>query len=103
MVSSATNLTLADPFTKGLACAAIHPGLRSILVFDAPYIGLKTAAAVLAQMLECSTGQKVQLANLGVSELDDDLWGSLVLSNDSGDSPVVWHHGTLAGLWEDSD
>jgi hypothetical protein len=30
-------VNLTDPFIRSLACAAVNPGLRSILVLDAPY------------------------------------------------------------------
>lgn len=91
-------LTLTDPFTKGLACAAIATGLRSILIFDAPYTDLKTTANRLAQMLECVTVKTVKKVSLGVSELDDDLWGSVVISKDDTNVPVVWYNGALSNL-----
>lgn len=68
------------PFTQALACAAIYPDLRSVLVFDAPYAGLITTANLFAHMLESATDQKVKQVTLGVSEQDDDLWGGLVLN-----------------------
>jgi len=89
-----------NTFITGLACTAIHPDLRSVLVFNAPYAEFKAATNILSQMLECATGRIVEQVSLGVTELDDDLWGSLALHHNSNQSPVVWHQGSLAGLWD---
>jgi magnesium chelatase subunit D len=96
------NVTLTDPLIRGLTCATINPGLRSILVFDAPYADLKTSADTLTEMLEIAYGLKVEQVRLGVSELDDDLWGTMVLSRDTNNSPIIWHWGSLVGLPDDS-
>jgi magnesium chelatase subunit D len=69
------NTTLLD----GLACAALEPGLRSILVFDAPYSGLQQIAALLAQMLTCATDLPIERTILSSAARDDDLWGYLPL------------------------
>src|SRR5713226_6172399 len=102
MSSYDTNISQSELFTIGIACAAITPGLRSILIFDAPYTGLAVSASMLSLMIESATGQKVEQVRLGVSELDDDLWGSLVIPATDGDTPTVWHRGALTEVWDDS-
>lgn len=93
--------TSPQSFLKGLACAAVNPSLRSILILNAPYQGLEVAANTLTQMLQ-AVDQSAERVHLGVSELDDDLWGSLELHKGRGNSPVTWHRGSLAGLWNES-
>lgn len=102
MFGPSFDLTLSDSYTRGLACAAINPGLRSILVFNTPYTDFETSAHILVQMLECATGEEVELIQLGVSELDDDLWDTIILPSDIDDSPVVWQRGALAVLADDN-
>ncbi len=68
-----------DIFIKSLACAALDPHLRSILIFDAPYPILQELAEMLAQMLASATNQPVEPHLLNASMQDDDLWGSLPL------------------------
>lgn len=78
------NTTLLD----GLACAALDPGLRSILVFDASYADLQQIAALLAQMLAGTTDLPVEHALLGSASRDDDLWGYLPLPGSGGGEAV---------------
>ncbi len=89
-------MNLNQTFIRSLACAAVNPGLRSILVLDTPYTELQSTASILTQMLECTTGNKVEQVHLRVSELDDDLWGSLFIDHGSDSQPIVWHRGILA-------
>ncbi|PSB65047.1 hypothetical protein C7B61_11590, partial [filamentous cyanobacterium CCP1] len=56
---------LSNPLIRGLACAALHPGLRSILVFDAGIATLQFAAQNLTWMLKQVTGCKVVPVQLG--------------------------------------
>ncbi len=74
-----------DPFITSLACAALNPALRSILVFDAPYPVLQDIAEILAQMLKAATGQQVEQGNIG-TEQDDDVWGSISFPGSEGDA-----------------
>src|SRR5947209_19883186 len=90
------DVTLTNTFIKGLACAAINPDLRSILVFNAPYTEFNTTTSILSQMLECATGQTVEQVSLGVTELDDDLWGSLAMHSATKEYPVLWVQGSLS-------
>ena len=71
-----------NPLLTSLACAVLQPGLRSILVFDAPYNGLQQMANALAQMARVA-GQSVLCAQLGTTEQDDDLWGQFSLPHSS--------------------
>ncbi len=79
--------TVDDLIIKSLACAALNPGLRSILIFDAPDLALQQLADILAQMLAIATGQVVESHLLSASAQDDDLWGGLLLPALKKDSP----------------
>src|SRR5712675_728435 len=71
-------LTSNDTLITSLACAALSSGLRSLLVFDAPYTGIQQLATLLEQFLT-QLGHHTQYYRLGSFEIDDDLWGSLEL------------------------
>jgi magnesium chelatase subunit D len=81
---------------RELACAALNPGLRSVLVFDASIATLKAAAHSLAQMLEVVTDFRVMPVQLGVVETEEDLWGSLTLCSENTTSTFEWQRGVLA-------
>src|SRR6266849_6967388 len=83
------NTMITASFIQSLACAVLNPGLRSILVFDAPYAGLTSLATLLSQMLECTTGEAVKQIQLGALEQDDDLWGSLALRLEKNQSSTI--------------
>lgn len=97
-----SQLSLTDPFTRSLACAAISPGLRSILVFDASPKTLRLAAQTTTQMLEVVTEHPVVSVTLGAFEAEDDLWGSLGLCSELGEQPFQWKQGLLAAGQNDS-
>lgn len=90
-------LSLDNPFIRGLACAAISPGLRSILVFDIQPEMLRSAGTLLAEMLKATTGQEFTLTSLIGTEADDDLWGGLVPFKVEGKAPFFWQPGPLSG------
>lgn len=93
MVTNAT-LTLSDSFLRGLACASLSPGLRSILLFDVSPAVLRFAAEAIAPMLTIVTGQQVRQVTLGTTEAEDDLWGQLTLRQRQ--SPTFeWQPGLL--------
>src|SRR5262245_57832903 len=73
-----------DAFLRGLACAALSPGLRSILLADMPAADLLPVAATLAQMLEAAEGRPVVSVLLGAAESEDDLWGGWALGAGTG-------------------
>ncbi len=90
-------ISLDDPFIRGLACAALHPGLRAILIFDATPAKLRSWAAMLRQMIEVVEGAPVGSAAFGTTETDDVLWGSLTLPQEPDSPPFVWQTGLLTG------
>ena len=88
------DLTLSDPLLRGLACAALNPGLRSVLMFDATSMSLRVAADAIAQFLQVVTGQQIIPITLGTTETEDDLWGRLTLRTQN--QPFEWQSGVLA-------
>jgi magnesium chelatase subunit D len=86
-------LTLRDPLLRGLACAALNPGLRSVLMFDATPRSLQIAADTIAQFLRLATGRNVVLVTLGTTETEDDLWGRFTLKLQN--EPFEWQAGLL--------
>jgi magnesium chelatase subunit D len=88
----------SSPLIQGLACAALQPGLRSILVFDISPAALRSAAAQWAEMLCITTGQNaVEPIYLGPIDAEETLWGNLALTQ-TGDTPTfTWKAGLLGG------
>jgi magnesium chelatase subunit D len=91
-----------SPLIQGLACAALQPGLRSILVFDTSAANLRSAAAQWAEMLSITTGQAaVKPIYLGPIDAEETLWGNLALTQ-TGDTPTfAWKAGLLGGPDDD--
>lgn len=101
---------LRNPLMNGLACAALSPGLRSLLVFDASPHTLQTMAGLLAQMVTVVTEGKITTpettgtetshrilpVQLSAVETEEDLWGSLTLGQEAAARKVVWREGLLA-------
>jgi magnesium chelatase subunit D len=83
---------LNHPLTRGLVAAALNPGLRSILVFDATIATLNAAAADLKLMLAQVTDDNIEIVQLGVVQTEEDLWGQLLLK----DRQIAWQAGSLA-------
>lgn len=73
------DLTSNQALLKSLACAALNPGLRSVLVFDAPPGELQSLADILAQLLHVATKRPVRSYQLAPFASDDDVWGSIEL------------------------
>jgi magnesium chelatase subunit D len=88
-----TLLNLSDPFWRGLACAALNPGLRGVLAFDAEPTVLRMVATQMAQLLEGVTGQRVRLVVLGTTETEEELWGHWTLGR--GETVLEWQSGLL--------
>ena len=83
---------LQTPLIHGLACAALQPGLRSVLVFDRSPGALRSAAQVLAKMLVVTIDRRIETITLGTTESEEVLWGNLALTaNESFD----WKPGLL--------
>jgi magnesium chelatase subunit D len=87
--------SLKERVTRLLACAAINPALRSILVFNSTPNRLRQAAQTISQMLEILTGHIVDVVTLGTYEAEDDLWGSWGLGSESGEHLLRWKPGLL--------
>lgn len=66
----------ADPMVLGLACAAVEPGLRSVLLLDASPLTVRAAAVCLSAMLKAATGQTIEVVTLGSNDTEEGLWGS---------------------------
>ena len=88
---------LSNPLLRGLACAALNPGLRSILVFDAAIATLQFAAQNLTWMLKQVAGCQVVTVQIGVVETEEDLWGGLALPRGDANGAFEWQQGLLAG------
>ncbi|HSH82109.1 MAG TPA: hypothetical protein VLA19_26580 [Herpetosiphonaceae bacterium] len=84
-----------DPFTRALACAALSPGLRSILIFDSPPLQLQAIALKLAAMLESVHGGPTDIVMLGSVEAEDELWGELAVCRDSDGARFTWQPARL--------
>jgi magnesium chelatase subunit D len=92
---SLSPLSLSDSVTRLLACAAISPGLRSILFFNTTPDALRLSAQTIVQMLEIVTKHPVAVVTLGTSETEDDLWGNWALNQELGEKPLHWKSGLL--------
>ncbi|MDF5711351.1 MAG: hypothetical protein PUP90_27685 [Nostoc sp. S4] len=88
-------LSLSDSFTRSLACAAITPGLRSILLFDSSLEVLQLAAQMTAEMLEVVVGYPVKTVYLNSFESEENLWGSWQLGAESEKQLLQWKPGLL--------
>jgi magnesium chelatase subunit D len=86
-------LTSQERLIRALACAAITPGLRSILVFDAPPLWLEAIAGLLGRMLEAAFGQAPVRGELGTTEDEDALWGRYGFSGSQQEQSLVWWPG----------
>ncbi|MFX0200108.1 MAG: hypothetical protein ACFFCW_28645, partial [Candidatus Hodarchaeota archaeon] len=90
-------ISLDDPFIRGLACAAIHPGLRSILILNSSSAEQEWAADILLKMLYVVEGTNIDKVTLGTTESDDVLWGSLALKEKPNGLDFGWETGLLRG------
>ena len=60
---------------KSLACSAMQPGLRSILVWDADIPLLKAISDSLAFMIENTSRNKIDFRFIHQNATEDELWG----------------------------
>jgi magnesium chelatase subunit D len=88
-------LSLSDFFTRSLACAAITPGLRSILLFDSSLELLELAAQITGEMLEVVTEHPVKTVYLNSFDAEDKLWGNWELAAQSEKQLLQWKPGLL--------
>ena len=89
--------SLLQHLEPALLAAAITPGLRSILLFDADRLVLGAVADTLEQMLSLATGRVVERRYLGSGQQEDDLWIRPDLSSEEGWLSVTLRPGMLAG------
>ncbi len=80
---------------RALAGAALEPGLRSVLLFDADPPALRALALLAGQMVELATDRPAQITPLAYVQSEDTLWGGLALRRDGGG--VDWVPGMLTG------
>lgn len=83
---------------QGLACAALDPALRTVLVEDCPAPVLEALAAAWATLLAAAEGRPVTVASLASSFSEDDLWGRPDLLALQRTSQLLWQSGPLAQL-----
>ena len=86
---------VASPFIQGLACAALQPGLRSVLVFDSSPQALRSAANVLTEMLKVMSEGAVKQVTLGRTDSEETLWGTLALKSLALGESFDWKPGLL--------
>jgi magnesium chelatase subunit D len=81
---------------RALACAALSPGLRTIIVFNAQPDALETLGAALSEMLALTTGRKVDTIRLTTVESDDHLWSRIEAHHDGGQVTFRYRPGMVA-------
>lgn len=94
---------MSDDFLNGLACAALEPGLRQVLLLDTDLSVLSVAASKLRDMLQVTTNYDVAIVNLPVTAQADDLWGKYVprrgneqpSADTKAEMNIVWEEGWL--------
>ena len=84
-----------SPLIQGLACAALQPGLRSVLVFDSGPQALRSAAAVWTEMLKVTSDRTVEQITLGTTESEEVLWGNFALQSSAAGDSFEWKPGLL--------
>lgn len=89
-------LATNSQLTRGLACAALSPGLRRILLFDASQEALFSAADQLTAMLGATTGKEYRRVILGSAESEDGLWTTLGLEREGGAVRIITNPGRLS-------
>ena len=87
--------TTDEALTVALECTALEPGLRSIVLFDAPAEVLRGAAGRWAALLGAVTGQAVAVVTLGSAASEEDLWGTTVLRRSAARGWFEWVPGPL--------
>ncbi|AUX39644.1 hypothetical protein SOCE26_010390 [Sorangium cellulosum] len=81
---------------RALTCAAVSPGLRSVLLLDAGAEALDRAAAMLAARLGAVLGRPVTPLWLSTGASDDALWGAYLPSCEGGRVALRWRTGLLS-------
>lgn len=71
-----------DPLHTCIACSVLQPSLRSLLIFDAPFIRLEQIARQMVA-LAAEAGQKLRPVIMSAMN-DDDLWGVRIFPGRDG-------------------
>ena len=87
---------LDDHLTRGLCCAALNPGLGSVLIFDLQPNRILDVAGVFSQMISAASGEQVTQVLLNSVESEDRLWGSFGLPDQNERTPLIWQSGLLS-------
>jgi magnesium chelatase subunit D len=101
-ITDSLRITLGNPLIRGLACAALQPSLRSVLIYDAGPKTIKIYAKILAQMLEI-TESKPPVVQLGMATSEDDMWGAPALAPADVQSMITTWKVGLLGSEDKSD
>jgi len=84
-----------ERLATALACAALDPGLRRILLFDASPETLQHAARAMAGLLAWTGAPRVHVTTLGAADDEDGLWGNPAVESGAGEVRVAWRPGRL--------
>src|ERR1700730_5705710 len=82
-------------FEKAMACAALTPALRAILVFDAHPTTLYASAESFAAVLAAVVDSPVKIVRLGSTESEEELWGTLGLRESRDGLSAFWEPGVV--------
>lgn len=94
---------ISEKLTNELACAALTPGLRQILLFDASTEAFRDAAERLAVFLKAVTGRRPSVVTLGSAENEDDLWMRLTLEKIGSENRLRLKQGRLVPASESAN
>lgn len=88
-------MNTARDIAEALACAALTPALRSVLLYDAGFDALKHSASLLAAMLKQAAHQPVEIRVISTWEDEDLLWGTPGLQARDAAWTARWNPGLL--------
>lgn len=88
-------MNTARDIAEALACAALTPALRSVLLYDAGFDALKQSASLLAAMLKQAARQPVEIRVISTWEDEDLLWGTPGLQVSDTAWTARWNPGLL--------
>lgn len=96
---------LSPDLLRGVACAALDPNLRRLLLFDADFATLKRATITLAEMLRYHTQGVVKQVVLPSTARDEALWGQMapVGEQGAGRLSLAWQPGLLTQAVDEAD
>src|ERR1044072_2861136 len=92
-----------EKLTNELACAALTPGLRQILLFDVSADALRNVANRMAAFTKAITGRRFRVVTLGSAENEDDLWMTLTMEKTGSGNRLSLKQGRLVPTPESTD